>query len=187
MPDEFITKGLEDSRYLKAVRLVDEFEERIEAIVQNTGQRLIEQQPALFDSDSPKRVKTNRSPGNGLATHRVNYHMRDELFPDESKTPRLNVHLYWFSPSEYNRIDINETLRAFGYKVKHGDEDIDEMISDQTKSGDWQLQTSSNPYDSNTVFYRHVDSALEIEETAEVLVKHFNEFGDRWAEAKADV
>jgi len=66
-------------------------------------------------------------------------------------------------------------------KVKHASEDIDRKIVQETRANDWSLDTSTNPYDSNTVFYRHVSSAAEMEETADTLVQHFGTFGDEYA------
>lgn len=84
-------------------------------------------------------------------------------------------------PTEYNRTDIDGALRAFGYKIKNTDQSIDDKVAEQTRDGDWPLETSDNPYDSNIVFYQHVSSAAEIESTADTLVSHFSELGDAYA------
>ena len=92
----------------------------------------------------------------------------------------MNVHLYWMPPAEYNRTDIDGALRAFGYKLKGADTEIDESVVERTRAGEWELETAPNPYDSNTVFYRHVSSKAEIMDAMTVLVDHFETFGDAY-------
>lgn len=179
MTDDFVTKGLEEDRYLKAVRLVEQFDEEIEARLRKFDQRMVDQQPGLFDSDSGSNIKTNRTPSNGLAIHRINHAMDGPQAPD-NRNQRLNVHLYWMPPTEYDRTDIDGALRGFGYKIKGADSNTDDNVADATQEN-WDLNTASNPYDSNIVFYRHVSTAAEIANTADTLVEHFAEFGDRYA------
>lgn len=181
MTDEFLTKGLENDRYLKALRLVDQFKDEIEARLLEFDQRMVDAQPDLFDPSSGPNVRTNPSPGNGLANHRINHSLNGPRAPDGDQ--RLNVHLYWMPPTEYGRTDIDGAVRAFGYKIKDADQDIDDRVVQQTRAGDWKIEISGNPYDSNTVFYRHVSSVAEIEETMEVLVDHFTTFGDEYSVA----
>ena len=181
MTDEFLTQGLQNDRYLKAVQLIEQFEDEIEATLRNFGQRMVAEHPGLFATNPDGDAHTNRSPGSALAHTRVNYPMSGPRARDMDQTRKLNVHLYWMPPTEYNRTDVDGALRAFGYKVKYADQDPDDWVVEQTRAGDWSLETSGNPYDDNTVFYRHVSSAAEIEETAETLVNHFSEFGDAYA------
>lgn len=179
MTGEFLTKGLENDRYLKALRLIEQFEDEIEAILLNFDQRMVDEQSELFDPSTNPGVRSNGNPSNGLVIHRVNHLMNGPRAPDSGQ--RLNVHLYWLPPTEYRRTDIDGALRAFGYKIKGADPDIDDWVTEQTRAHDWSLDTSDNPYDSNTVFYRHVSSLEEIEQTTETLVEHFSEFGDAYA------
>lgn len=179
MTDEFLTKGLQNDRYLKAIQLIEQFEEEIETILLELDKRMVDEHPNLFDSSSGPSVRTSQSPSSGLAFTRINHQMNGHRIPD-SRNQRLNVHLYWMSPTEYGRTDIDGALRAFGYKIKDADQDVDNRVAKQTQTRDWSLETSGNPYDSSTVFYNHVSSAAEIEETAETLVEHFSEFGDEY-------
>lgn len=181
MTEEFITKGLQSDRYLKALRLPDQFDDEIEAVLGEFGQRMIEQQPVLFDQSATPDVYFNRTPSSALATHRVNYAMSGAQGSDSDPTPKLNVHLYWMPPAEYGRTDIDGALRAFGYKIKHADEDIDNQVAERTRAGDWPLETSGNPFDSSTAFYRHVSSMAEIEEAMDALVNHFSVFGSEYS------
>lgn len=181
MTDEFLTKGLQDDRYLKALRLVDQFEDEIEATLLELGKRMMDEHRDLFDPSTDPDVRSNQSPSNGLAFSRINCSMNGPQAPDGDRTQKLNVHLYWMPPTEYGRTDVDGALRAFGYKIKYADQDVDTRVAERTRTRDWSLETSGNPYDSNTVFYRHVSSVADIEETGETLVRHFSEFGNEYA------
>jgi len=184
MTDEFLTKGLESDRYLKAIQLVNQFEDEVEAILVEFDERMVDEQPDLFDSSTDANVRSRQSPSSGLAYHRINHPMNGSRAPDNDQ--RLNVHLYWMPPTEYGRTDVDGSLRAFGYKVKHADPDIDDRVVERTQAGDWSLETSGNPYDSNTVFYTHVSSDTEIERAMDTLVDHFSTFGDEYAAGSAE-
>lgn len=182
MTGEFLTKGLENDRYLKALRLPDQFEDEIMAVLSEFGQRMKEQHPDLFDPNADPREKTNRNLSAALATHRIDYLLNGVPPSAPDKNPRLNVHLYWMPPSDYDRTDIDGALRAFGYKIKNADTDIDAQVAHKTRAEDWPLEISGNPFDSNNAFYRHVSSKNEIEDTMETLVDHFSNFGGEYSQ-----
>ena len=183
MTDEFLTKGLQNDRYLKALQLTEQFEDEIEATLRRFGQRMIDEHPGLFAANPDGNERTNRSPSSALAHTRVNYSLSGPRARDMDQTWQLNVHLYWVDPAQYDRTDVDGALRAFGYKVKYASEDIDREVVQETHARDWSLDTSTNPYDSNIAFYRHVNSAAEMEEAADTLVQHFSEFGDKYADS----
>jgi hypothetical protein len=172
---------LENDRYLKPLRLIEQFEDEITAVLRQFDQQMVDQQPDLFDKSTDPGVRTNRNPSNGLANTRIDHTMDGPLAPDNGQTLKLNVHLYWMPPEEYARRDVDGALRAFGYKIKHADPVIDDRVVEQTRTEGWSIETSGNPFDSNTVFYRHVGSVADIEATIETLVDHFAEFGGEYA------
>lgn len=181
MTDEFLTEGLQEDRYLKAIQLIEQFEDEIEATLRRFGRRMVDEHPGLFATDPDGDKRTNRSPGSALAHTRVNYPMSGPRARDMDQTWLLNVHLYWVDPAQYDRTDVDGALRAFGYKVKYASRDIDREVVQETRARDWSVDTSVNPYDSNIAFYKHVSSAAEMEETADTLVQHFGRFGDEYA------
>ncbi|WP_254862259.1 hypothetical protein [Halovivax gelatinilyticus] len=153
----------------------------MEAPLREFGQRMVDEHPDLFGPSVDPHVRSRRDSGSSLAHQRINYQMHGVEVPDDENSQYLNVHLYWMPPAEYARTDIDGALRAFGYKITNADPTVDDRVVQQTRSSDWPLRTSDNPFDSNTVFYRHVDSAADIEETATTLVEHFSEFGTAYA------
>jgi hypothetical protein len=179
MTDEFLTRGLESDRYLKAIRLIGQFENEIEAVLAEFGDRMVDQHADLFERGISPDVRTRQSPSSLLAFHRLNFPMKGPQAPETGQT--LNVHLYWVPPTEYNRTDIDGALRAFGYKIKGADQDIDEQVVERTRGDNWEIATAGNPFDDNITFYRHVSSMAEIEATADTLVDHFAAFGDEYA------
>jgi hypothetical protein len=179
MTDEFLTEGLRSDRYLKAIQLISQFEDEIEARLRVFDQAMVDEQPQLFDLETNISVKTRQNSGSALATHRINHEMEGPSAPVD-RTQRLNVHLYWMSPTEYDRTDVDGALRAFGYKVKGAPESVDQEIVKRTREGDWSLSTAGNPFDSNTVFYRHVGSVDDLEAAQDELVDHFAMFGGRY-------
>jgi hypothetical protein len=179
MTEDFLTEGLQNDRYLKAIQLASQFEDEIEARLFEFDQRMVDVQPELFDSNDGPDHRTSTSPSNGLAFQRINHPMNGPRAPE--KRQRLNVHLYWMPPNEYARPDIDGAVRAFGYKIKGGDREADERVRSETRTGDWSVETSENPYDDNIVYYNHVSSAADITDTADRLVDHFTEFGNEFA------
>jgi hypothetical protein len=179
MTGEFLTEGLQADRYLKAIRLITQFENEIEAILRQFDQQMVDAQPELFDPSTDPDWRNSRNTSSALANHRINHEMEGPQAPDDRRQ-RLNVHLYWMPPTEYNRTDINGALRVFGYKIKGADQAVDNQVVEQTRNGDWSIRTSENPFDSNIDFYRHVDSLAEIEEAQTELVGHFSEFGNEY-------
>jgi len=178
MPEEFLTNGLQNDRYLKALRLAEQFQNEIGAILQQFDEAMVDVQPDLFDPSLDPSVKKSRNPGSGLANHRIKHQLTGSKAPDGNQ--KLNVHLYWMPPAEYGRTDINGALRAFGYKIEGADTAIDTQVVQQTRAGDWDIDIADNPYDSNKVFYNHVCSRAEIEDTMARLVDHFDTFGDEY-------
>jgi hypothetical protein len=176
MTGEFLTEGLRKDRYLKSLRLPNQFENEIKAVLKTFDQQLVDQHPELFDPSDDPRWRTNRSPNSGLALHRFNHELDGPQAPDDQRQ-RLNVHLYWMPPAEYARTDIDGAVRAFGYKIKGAEETTDQHVVERTRNGDWSIRTSENPYDSNVAFYNHVSSRADIEEVQAELVEHFEEFG----------
>lgn len=179
MTDTFLTKGLEGNRYLKAIRLIEQFEDDIRTILREFDQRMVDEQPDLFDPSTTLDMRTRRDSNTIIAYQRINHSMNGPNAPDSGQ--KLNVHLYWVSANEYGRRDIDGVIRALGYKIKEADPDIDTRVAEQTRADDWPVETADNPFDASTVFYRHVSSVSEIEETMDTLVDHFSEFGGEYA------
>lgn len=175
MSDEFLTQGFQDDRYLKAIRLIDQFEREVEAALRDVGQRMIDAHPDLFEEGVDGRENTGRNSSSALAYTRVDYPMARVQDPESNQSLKLNVHLYWRDPATCNRTDIDGAVHGFGYKIKNATrEDIERVVAE---TRDWPVETTDDPFGSTTLFYKHVESKSDLEEAADTLVDHFEEFG----------
>ena len=80
MPEEFLTNGLQNDRYLKALRLAEQFQNEIGAILQQFDEAMVDVQPDLFDPSLDPSVKKSRNPGSGLEN-------QDQASTDWIKSP----------------------------------------------------------------------------------------------------
>lgn len=179
MNEEFLSKGLGKNRYLKAKQLIEEFDRQVDLLLRSTGERIVEECDEMFSNPSPS--ERSGSSSSTFAYKRFEYTMSEVTTP-EGDTPRLNVHLYWVHPSEYNRPDIDGVVRAFGYKVKDSG-GVDDFVAEQTNLGDWTLNVAQDVFGSRHVFYRHLGSGSDAIDIQDELVHHFTEFADQWAQA----
>jgi hypothetical protein len=177
MTDEFLTKGLQEDRYMKARQLVNQFREEIEVELRAIGQRMVDENRELFPDDV-EGSESSQTKSNTYPYSRVDYPMSRKQSPDSDTTLTLNVHLYWYDPREYNRTDIDGAIRALGYKIKNIPDGDQKQVVSETR--DWPLQVSANRFGSTKAFYRHVNAAEEIKETGEQLIDHFSTFGHEY-------
>ena len=177
MSNEFLTKGLQNDRYLKARQLAKQFEKEIEVELRAIGEQMIDENREWFDDGVEGSVSTSTK-SNTLPYARVDYPMARLQSRGSSNTLKLNVHLYWCNPSDYNRTDIDSALRALGYKIKNLSDTDEQQVVSETR--DWPIQVAENRFGGRKAFYRHVSSAGEIAETGEQLVEHFSAFIDKY-------
>jgi hypothetical protein len=174
MTEDFLTKGLQNDRYMKARQLVEQFREEIEVELRAIGQQMVSENPELFD-DTVEGDVSSQTRSNTYPYSRIDYPMARLRSQESDTTLTLNVHLYWYYPREYNRKDIEGAIRALGYKIKGATEADEQRVASETRG--WPLRVSANRFGSRKAFYRHVSSIDEIEETGEQLVEHFSTFG----------
>lgn len=178
MTDEFLTKGLEGDRYLKALQLAEQFESEIIRVLRRFGDKMVTENPQLFEPGIEGGKHVRRGSSSTFAIARLDYPMDRVQSSEDGTQLKLNVHLYWTEPEEYNRTAISGALRAFGYKIKNVDSEDEEEVVAQTR--DWDLHTAENPFGSRIAFYNHVSSAEEVEQTGRLLVEHFSKFGSQY-------
>jgi hypothetical protein len=183
MTDDFLTKGLQEDRYMKARQLVEQFREEIDVELRAIGRQMISENPELFDDDVEANA-SSQTRSNTFPYSRVDYPMARRRSRESDGELTLNVHLYWYNPNKYNRKDIDGAIRALGYKIKNVAEADEKRVVSETR--DWPLQVSENRFGSKKAFYRHVSSTDELEETGEQLVEHFSTFGHEYGVPQDD-
>lgn len=67
MTEDFLTKGLQNDRYMKARQLVEQFRETIEVELREIGQEMVARNPELFIDD----VEGNESSQTRSHTYRT--------------------------------------------------------------------------------------------------------------------
>jgi hypothetical protein len=177
MIDDFLTEGLENDRYLKARRLAKEFEKEIEVKLQAIGEDMVDENRELFDDDV-EGSKGSSTMSNTFPWARIDYPMARLQARGGETILTLNVHFYWCDPRKYNRTDIDGALCALGYKIKDVAKTDEQRVVSETR--DWPIRVAENRFGGEKAFYRHVSSAVEIEETGEQLVDHFSTFGNEF-------
>jgi hypothetical protein len=177
MIDEFLTKGLENDRYMKALRLAGQFEKEIEAELRVIGEEMVKRNRDLFD-EPVKGRKSISTKSNSMPFARVDYPLTRFHSQENETRLVLNIHLYWDDPRNYNRPDIDGALRALGYKIKNIPETNEQRVVAETR--DWPIRTSENRFGGEVAFYNHVSTADQVKETGEQLVDHFSTFADEY-------
>ena len=177
MSNDFLTKGLENDRYPKARQLIKQFKKELEVELRNIGDQMVEENREWFNSGVEGR-ESSSTKSNTLPYTRIDYPMARVQSRENETTLKLNVHLYWSSPSKYNRKDIDGVLRALGYKIKNVSESDEQRVASKTR--DWPLQVAENRFGGEKAFYRHVSTAGEVENTGKQLVEHFSTFGNEY-------
>lgn len=177
MTDEFLTKGLENDRYMKARQLARQFEKEIEVELRAIGGKIVDRNRDIFD-ETVEGSKSISTKSNTFPFARIDYPMSRIQSRENDTHLTLNVHLYWDDPRNYNRSDVDGALRALGYKIKNIAESDEQRVVSETR--DWPIQTAENRFGGETAFYNHVSSADEIDEIGEQLANHFSTFADEY-------
>lgn len=183
MSNEFLTKGLQNYRYLKARQLAKQFEKEIEVELRTIGQKMIDENREWFGAGVEGSENSSRK-SDTLPWARVDYPMARLQSRERTTTLKLNVHLYWVNPSDYNRTDVDGALRGLGYKIKNLAETDEQQVASESR--DWPIQVAEDPFGGGKVYYRHVSSSDEIVETGEQLVEHFSAFSHKYGVPRED-
>lgn len=176
MNEEFITEAIKNDRYLKAVRLTEQFEEEITREFRNFLEETIEQRPDLFvDDASPSKSQTsNRT--EPLAHTRMQANMN--RINSDGDHLKFYISIQWTQP-EIHGHETEGALCLVLYKVKNIARGDYEMVKQKTKSDpEWTgIQFSDDVWNSNRgIFYIPVTSGHEVTEGLQTLRQHFFSF-----------
>lgn len=182
MNDEFITRALEDDRYLKALRLIDRFELEIEGELRRVADEFISESAGLFDEDVNSRFKFNRDPGPVICHARINTNMNRVASEEEdADTLTLNITLRWLDPAEYGFSHIDGALCVTAYKINGAISDDHKRVKQRTKSNESDVQFCRDAYNNAPgMVYVPVETAAEIRDGFETLKQHFGKYGEEY-------
>ncbi len=186
MNNEFVTNAIEKDRYLKAMRLVDQFESEIQREVKNTCKSIIEDNEDLFPDEfsietSSWDIKASTTLQASVPLDRVESHDKD------SDTLKLCVSIEWTEPEDRREeASTDSALCVAHYKVLPFIKDDFERIKDQTKnSDDWNIRFGDDVHDSDReLCYIPITNAAEMDAALSEFYRHFSTYGDEYGVPK---
>lgn len=178
MNNEFITRAIENDRYLKAIRLINRFETEIRGELERVAEEFVRENSELFVDGPEPSWNNSRSSGRIIAFARVDYPMeRISSTAADADRLTLNTAIRWLDPAKYGHPDTDGALCVVSYKIKNCPRDDYERIKEQTLSEDWGINFCQDAFSSAPgVLYVPVESAEEITTGFETLKKHFSTY-----------
>jgi hypothetical protein len=185
MTNDFLTQGLENDRYLKAVQLIERFESELRNELERAGREIVTANPELFIDDGDPNWIKKRSHSSVIAHQRVDYTMSLVNSTDEDASNLvLNLGFRWVEPGSFGR-DGEGTLSIASYRIKNGPDDAYRDVMEATRTGEWGVSIGDDPFGSYpATFYVPVETAADIRESYDTLAAHFAEFAATFGVSK---
>jgi len=179
--EDFLTKGIENDRYLKAVELVDRFEDEVYEEIRKVFDDFVKENDLFIGDGSPdERSRPTRGTAT-MATHRIDYTMsRVQADEEDPENLIVSVGFEWANPAKQGEeTSTDESLTYVYYKIKHGDEEEFEKVCDLTENPDilcgeemWRWAPG--------IFYIPVKKGEDFREGLRMLREHLAKFGDEF-------
>ena len=146
MNEEFVSEGLDADRYLKADKLVSQFEGEIREALEDTLEDLIDDHENLFEEDSGfSYAKFGTDNSNTLSTIRVESDLIHTH--DEHGSLKQNVGVEWVNPDNQDIECFNASNEATPslskgslcyalYKIQRGSVNAFETVKQRTREAD---------------------------------------------------
>ena len=187
MNDEFVTNAIEKDRYLKAMRLVDQFESEIMRELKNTCKAIIEDNDDLFPDDvSLDTYKFDNS--DSLRTIRVKCPLnRVESHDEGSDTVTFYLAIEWTEPEDRGEdTPTGSALCVAHYKLLPTPRDDYESVKAQTEdAGDWSIRFGDDVQNSDrSVYYIPITDAAEMDDALSELRDHVSTYGHEYGVPK---
>lgn len=182
MNDEFITRAIENDRYLKAIRLIHRFETEIRGELERVAEEFVRENSELFVDGAEPSWNNSRSLGRIIAFARIDYTM-DRINSTAADADRLtlNTAIRWLDPAKYGHPDTDGTLCVVSYKIKSCPRDDYKWTKEQTLSEDWGINFCQDAFNSAPgLLYVPADSTEEIITGFETLQRHFSTYGSEY-------
>lgn len=188
MNDQFVTEAIQNDRCLKAARLLDRFEDELEAEIQRVGEKIVRANPELFADDVDSRIKIDFNQTTILANARDNLNMY-RVNPDRpGKTQKFNLSVRWVDPLDWGEEGVDGALCVACYKINNGNQADFTRVKQATDEGDWDVRFGDDQYNNAPgLFYIPVETAEGVRNAMETLQDHFAEFGDEWGIDPEDI
>jgi hypothetical protein len=188
MDNEFVTQAIENDRCLKAHRLLERFEDEIEALVGRMRKEMIAAHPDRFPDDPSRGFKASWDNGTIIANARDNLEMHVLNKDDPSATMKLNVSVRWVDPLDWGEDDVDGALCAACYKINNGNSDDHRTVVEAAEDLELDVRVDDDQFSNAPgIFYIPVEDARELQDAADTLIEHFSRFGDYWGVDPADI
>lgn len=188
MDNGFVTQAIENDRCLKAYRLLDRFEDEIEALVGRMGEEMIAAHPDHFPEDVSGGFKAQWDAGAIIANAWENFEMRVVNGDDPSANMNLNVSVRWVDPLDWNEDDVDGALCAACYKINGGNSDDHIAVVEASEDSELDVRINDDQLrNAPGIFYIPVEDATELQAAADTLIEHFRRFGHHWSVDPANV
>lgn len=178
MTDETIRGGIEDDRYLKALKLVDQFETSVLDTLEGAGREMLSRNG--FDLETSfDRECFGEDYSATLATIRTECKLHRDGNPE--RPPKLNLALEWVDAGDGDAGDEGP-LCYVQYKIQHGSQDAFHGVRAATETdSSWSVIEfgedqwyHASKHAPGTIYVPVADDA-ELGAHLEVLVEHFSE------------
>lgn len=180
MNETFITKGIENDRYLKAVRLYKQFEEELVRELRNVSKDAIERRPDLFVEDASPNDNLTRRRTEPLGHMGVDNEMRRVI--EDGERLVFHVCIEWARPEMHGHDEpADGSLCIVFYKIKNLDRPQYERVKQETQQlAEWDaIQFDDDIWNSDYgLFYIPVTDGHGVKKGFETLQDHFLEFAD---------
>jgi len=181
MSEDFLTKGIENDRYLKAVELIDRFEDEVYEEIRKVFDDFVKENDLFFGDGSPdERHRPTRGTAT-MATHRIDYTMsRVQADEEDPKNLIVNVGFEWVNPAKQGEdTSSDEALTYVYYKIKYASEENYEKVCDLTENPDI-LCGEEMWRNAPGIFYIPVEKGEDVKEGLDELREHLSKFGDHF-------
>lgn len=183
MTNDTLTDGLTNDRYVKAVRLVNDFEDEVYDRIEDTLDDIMtSDQEGLFDYNQGHNTGRYRDPGPTYGTLRIEGTMVET--DDDGHNLTLNVGLEWVKPETQGLNEWPEPLLCYVYyKIKYAPTEPFQAVAAATRESDeWDvISVGDEQWDSGQrvapgIFYVPVVDGDDIEEGLSILGEHCTTF-----------
>lgn len=179
MSNDTLKDGLTNDRYLKAIRLIEDFEDEIfENISESLEQIMMSEQEELFDHDQGHDTGRYRDPGPTFGTLRVEGTMVETDGDGHNLT--LNIGLEWVDPEAQGFEEWPEPLLCYVYyKIKYAPAEPFRAVAAATRKSDaWDaVRVGDEQWDSGQrvapgIYYVPVADGDDVQKGLSVLTDH---------------
>ena len=176
MNEEFVTQAIEKDRYLKALKLVDQFETELKQELTRLGNEFVaanrEQFPNGVEADW-----NNGTFGKILAFARIDLEMDRVKSDSDPQGLTLNLSTRWLEADEYGHPDRDGALCVASYKIKYASAEDHQQVVEATRESDWEAEPGRDVYSNSPgIFYIPIESAHDLTRAYERLNEHFSEY-----------